>query len=77
MKRITKKQLKELARDGLAKDITRYDFDMMEQFLNAHSLIRVAVSRGANGMNGGLLKDVNTCEKFVITARNTALFMAF
>ena len=77
MRKYTQRELKALAREGYAQDITQYSFEDMRDFLHSRSLDRVGVSRGTYGMNGGLLQDVNTGEQFVITARNSARFMAF
>lgn len=77
MELYTQDELKELVQDGLATDITSYDLETMNDFLNSHALARIGISVGKYGMNGGLLRDVLTGEKFVIHARTTALFMTF
>ena len=76
-RKMTQKQIKDYVRDGAAIDITNYGFDEMDQFLREHNLDKIAVSRGVNGMNGGLLQDRDTGELYAITARNSALMMAF
>ena len=53
MKKITKKEIREYIRLGLAQDITAYDFDRAEQLRKAHTLDVIAVSRGVYGMTGG------------------------
>ena len=77
LRKMTQKQIKDYVRDGAAIDITNYGFDEMDQFLQDHNLEKVAVSHGTYGMNGGLLKDRSTGELYAITARNSALMMAF
>lgn len=77
MKKYTQKELKTFARDGIAQDITTMNFEQMKEFLHTHNLDRVGVSRGVYGLNGGLLKDIETGEFYVITTRNSALAMAF
>ena len=70
------KQIKNMVTDGLAKDITNYDFDTMKNFLHSHTLDTIAVSSGMYGMNGCLLKDIETGDVYAITTRNSALFQA-
>ena len=77
LRKMTQKQIKDYVRDGVAIDITNYGFDEMDQFLREHNLEKIAVSRGTYGINGGLLQDRNTGEMYAITARNSALMMAF
>lgn len=77
LRKMTQKQIKDYVRDGAAIDITNYGFDEMDQFLREHNLDKIAISRGVYGMNGGLLQDRNTGELYAITARNSALMMAF
>ena len=77
LRKMTQKQIKDYVRDGAAIDITNYGFDEMDQFLREHNIDKIAISRGVYGMNGGLLQDRNTGELYAITARNSALMMAF
>lgn len=77
IRKMTQKQIKDYVRDGAAIDITNYGFDEMAQFLREHNLDKIAISRGVYGMNGGLLQDRDTGELYAITARNSALMMAF
>lgn len=73
MKKITKKEIREYIRLGLAHDVTNYSFDQAEQLRKAHALDVIAVSRGVYGMTGALLQDENG-ERYAITARNSTLF---
>ena len=77
MKKYTRKAIKEWVVMGLASDITDYGFEEMANFLKSHDLEKVGYSIGLYGLNGGLLKDCKTGEFYAITARNTALTMAF
>lgn len=77
MKKYTQSQLKALVRSGAAKNITNYNFTQMNEFLHAHSLDKIGYSSGVYGLNGGLMKDTQTGQLYAITARNTALAMAF
>ena len=77
MKKYTQRQLKDLARTGAAQDVTRYGFQEMNQFREGRRLDKIGYSSGVYGINGGLLRDMDTGELFTITARNTALMMMF
>lgn len=77
MKKYTKKEIKNLVTLGAAENITSYSFEQMNEFLKVHNLERIGLSYGAYGMNAGLLKDIETGKLYAITARNSALFMAF
>ena len=66
----SQKQLKDMARDGIATDITNWS---QEQIMEIKPLTKIAVSKGTYGMNGALLKDDNG-NLYVITARNSNLF---
>lgn len=77
MRKYTQKALRELVRLGTAESITDYSFSEMRDFLHAHSLEKVGYSSGVYGINGGLLQDTQTGQLYAITARNTALSMAF
>lgn len=73
MRKTTQKELRSMAREGFAHDITGFDFDQANELHKAHALKIVAISRGVYGMNGALLEDENG-ERYVITARNSTLF---
>ena len=71
--RMKQSEIKRLVKTGAAIDITTAP-PSEELWTNAE---KVAVSRGINGMNGGLLKDRRNGQLYAITARNTALFYYF
>lgn len=77
MKKYTQKEIREFVRLGLAIDITNYSHAEMWNFLKSHRIEKVGYSSGIYGINGGLLIDEQTGEKYAITARNTALLTAF
>lgn len=77
MRKYTQKELKNLAKIGAAQDLTGYSFQQMNDFLHAHKLDKIGYSSGVYGINGGLLQDTESGSLYVITARNTALCMAF
>lgn len=68
------KDIKKMIADGLATDITDYDFDAIKNFMETHSIETVDLSAGIYGMNGGLFKDRETGELYAIKARSGALF---
>lgn len=72
MKQYTRKQLKEYARLGLARDLTEVDPDTLPKWYE-----KIGVSRGIYGMNGGLIWDKVTGEYGVILARSSNLFRLF
>jgi len=71
------KEIKEYVRLGAAVDIGSFSFNQMQDFLHGHNLEKVGTSHGVYGINGGLLRDLETGKLYAITARNSALFMAF
>lgn len=77
MKKYSQKELKELVKLGVAKDITNYSFLQVKDFKNSRTLDKVGYSCGTYGINAGLLMDCNTGELFAITARNSALAQLF
>ena len=72
IKQYTRKQLKEYARLGLARDLTTVDPDTLPKWYE-----KIGVSRGIYGMNGGLIWDKVTGEYGVILARSSNLFRLF
>lgn len=70
---ITQRELKRMAADGEAIDITTEMDTPYARELKNKGISAVAISRGINGMNGALLRD-NDGNQYVITARNTTLF---
>lgn len=77
MRKYTQRQLKALVNEGVAVNITSWDFHTMNEFLHSHSLDKVGYSSGVYGLNGGLIKDTQTGQLYAITARTSALIMAF
>ncbi len=70
---ITQKELKRMAADGEAIDITTEGNSAYARELKNKGISVVGISRGVYGMNGALLRD-NDGNQYVITARNTTLF---
>ena len=77
MRKTTQRTIKGYVKDGAAVDLTNYNFEQMRDFLHAHSLDKIAYSTGIYGINAGLLQDRESGQLYAITARNTALSMAF
>lgn len=76
MRKYTQKELREFARLGMATNITNYSWEQCEE-LNKKNLSREGYSSGIYGNNGGLLKDIDTGDFYVITSRNSTLAYFF
>ena len=75
MAKYTIKQLKQLAHDEIALDITTIsssDLDQLQAYEKGFE--KIGISSGTYGMNGALLKGYTTGGLYVITARNSTLF---
>ena len=70
---VTQRELKRMAADGDAIDITAEGDSAYARELQKKDLHVAGISRGIHGMNGALLRD-NDGNQYVITARNTTLF---
>ena len=77
MRKYTQREIKNLVADGIAEDITRCSFSEIQELRAAASLEKVGYSAGIYGMNGGILKDMNSGKLYAITARTSALFQLF
>lgn len=76
MEKYTQKQLKELVKNGIAKDITYADNEEYEKIRDIEgNLITIGYSHGVYGTNGLLIKGYATGTLYAITARSTALFI--
>lgn len=76
MEKYTQKQLKELVKNGIAKDITGADSIDYEKIRDIEgSLITIGYSHGTYVLNGLLIKGYKTKQLYAITARSTALFI--
>ena len=72
MRKYTIKELKELCRHGMAKNITNAKPEEIPENYN-----KIGYSSGTYGINGGLIQDTKTGEYYAITARNSNLFRIF
>ena len=73
---LSRKQLIELSKTLDAKDITRYNSDEVNELYNIEGgFTTVAYSVGTYGINSCLCKGNTSDNMFVITARNTNLFI--
>ena len=73
MAKYTQSMLKTYAANGMATDITAWSNEKLYA-LHKVGISCVGISRGIYGMNGGLFRD-NRGNRYVVTARNTALFI--
>ena len=76
MRKFKQKEVREMARMGMATNITNYSLEECQK-LNEKNLIREGYSSGIYGINGGLLKDMDTGEFYVITTNNSTLLYFF
>lgn len=57
-----------------ATNITNYSFEECKALNKSADLDKIAVSSGVYGVNGALLEDRKTGERYKITSRNSVLF---
>ena len=77
MRKYTQREIKNLVADGIAEDITRRSFSEIQQLRTEEDIEKVGYSSGTYGINGGVLKDMNSGKLYAITARTSALFQIF
>ena len=77
MRKFKQKEFREMARNGMATNITNFSFEECQNFKDKRNLSREGYSSGIYGINGGLLKDLDTGEFFVITTSNSTLLYFF
>ena len=76
MTKFTQKQLKEMAKSGIAEDIsrgtntTRNELESVEGWLS-----QVGYASGVYGCSGMLLKGHNTGKLYAITSRTSAIYV--
>ena len=75
MRKYTLSAIRVLVRDGFAHDITNADAETVLNIWRKSE--KVGYSSGVYGINGGLLRDMETGETYAITARNSNLFRCF
>ena len=66
--------IKEFVKRGLATDITSYSFDQINDLRKNTWFDTIAYATGIYGLNGIVLRDVNTGIMYAITSRTNALF---
>ena len=70
--KISLKYIKDYIGLGYAEDITNYNSDEMNNFLN-HSLMVSLISVGTYGVNGCIVQDYDTGDEFAVVKRNSNL----
>ena len=75
MRKYSQKELRDLVRDGYAEDITQTDEETIQDIW--HRCNKIGYSTGIYGLNGGLLEDPETGDKYVVIGRGTNLFRLF
>lgn len=73
MTKYTKKALRSFIQLGIAKDVTSADAKTIHEL--ARKTDQIGYSKGVNGITGGLFKNPNTGDWYVITERNSNLFI--
>ena len=77
MRKYTQAELKNMAAEGFAKDITWFDRREVLKIWSNGNTEKIGYSSGIYGINGGLISDRDTGELYVITARNSNLLTIF
>lgn len=77
MEKYTQKQIKSFVKNGFAEDITRKNFEELNEFRETCDLEKVGYSVGIYGINAGLLRDRITNNYYAITVRCSALAQMF
>ena len=75
MRKYSQKELRDLIRDGYAQDITQADDETIQDIWRRCD--KIGYSKGVYGLNGGLLEDPKTGNKYVVIGRGTNLFRLF
>lgn len=70
MKKYTQKEMRMMVRTGMAQGITNASYESVEKL----NLEKIGFSTGIYGMNGGVFRERDTKELYVVIARNTLLF---
>ena len=77
MRRYTQREIKELIRTGAAINISDCSFSETTDFLRKHNIEKIGVSLGTYGINGGVIKDIDSGKIYAINKRNSTLLMIF
>ena len=75
MRKYKLSELKNLVRCGMVHDLTNATAaEVIAQWRRSE---KVGYSSGVYGINGGLIRNIETDEYYAITARNSNLFLIF
>lgn len=72
MEKYTQKELRHFAEIGAAVDLTSASYEDVPEHYE-----KIGYSMGVNGMNGGIFRDLQSGQLYVITARNSLLARVF
>jgi len=73
MELITKKELRAWVRDGIAHDVTNYNFESLNRLRDIENgFSKVRVARGVYGVSGGIVQGNKTGDFYAVTQRNLA-----
>ena len=70
MKKYTQKEMRMMVRTGMAQDITNASNESVAKL----NLEKIGFSTGVYGMNGGVFRERDTKDLYVVIARNSLLF---
>lgn len=76
MRKFKQKEIKAFIQDGIAKKLDG-TFEEILDFIHTHNFERIGYSAGVYGLNGGIIRDMESGELYAIPARNSTLFMIF
>lgn len=75
MRKYGQREIKSLVKSGVAVDITNApETEVLTLWKRCE---KVGYSSGLYGINGGLIRDIETGDFYAITARNSNLFIIF
>lgn len=74
MERYTKRQLKDLVAQGVAKDVTNAT-DKNRHEMIPEAVTQIGYASGIYGCNGMLLKGLETGKLYAVTDRTTAIYL--
>lgn len=76
MIKYTQKQLKDMVKEGIAVDVTRYGIKEADALREKEGWLKqVGYSSGVYGCNGQLWQGNNTKTLYAITSRTTAIYL--
>lgn len=73
MELISKREIRSWIRDGIATDVTNYNFDALNKLRDMENgLSKIRVARGTYGVSGGIVRGNKTGDFYAVTQRTLA-----